>query len=126
MADRKERERELRAENRRVKAALSAIHDALHAGDENRAHELCERALSGGEVTQPNLDAGNSAKAMSFAVDFNRIAERSGLRACCVLMLPSSTVPGATSLQLLGEVESCKVVERMLRGQESTYRGEHV
>ena len=57
--------------------------------------------------------------------DFNRLAERSGLRACCLLIIPSATVVGAVSIQLLGEVEACKVVEGMLRGAESTYMGDH-
>ncbi len=108
-----------------MKSALSAIHDALHAAEVDKAHELCECALSGGEVTQPNLNVTDSAKAMTFAADFNKLAERSGVRACCIVMLPSATVAGAVSLQLLGEVETCKVVEGMMRGKESTYQGDH-
>ncbi len=108
-----------------MKAALSAIHDALHAGDENRAHELCECALSGGEVSQPNLSTSSAADAMTFAADFNHLAERSGLLACCILLLPSSTVPNATSVQLLGNVAACKAVEGMIRGEQSTYMGDH-
>lgn len=115
----------LRTENRRMKASLAAIHDALHAGDDNRAHELCECALAGQGVSQPNLTVSGAAAAMTFAVEFNRLAERSGLRACCVLLMPSSTVPGAVSLQLLGEVSACKVVEGVIRGKESTYMGDH-
>jgi hypothetical protein len=125
MADRATRERELRAENRRLKAALSAIHDALHAADVDRAHELCECALAGETVTQRNLSAADAAKGMTFASDFNRMAAASGVRACCVMMLPSKTVEGAVSLQLCGDVGVCKVVERMMRGGESTYMGDH-
>jgi hypothetical protein len=108
-----------------MKAALSAIHDALHADAVNRAHELCECALAGQEVSQPNLSAGHAASAMSFAADFNNLARRAGFPACCILLLPSSTVPGATSLQLCGEVSVCKVVEKMLRGEQSMYMGDH-
>lgn len=122
---RADRERELRAENRRLKAAVGAIHDALHADAVDRAHELCECALAGGEVSQQNLTASGSAAAMTFAVDFNRLAERSGLLACCVLLLPSATKPGHTSIQLLGNVAACKVVEEMLRGEQSLYMGDH-
>lgn len=125
MSDRASREREMRRENKRLKAALSAIHNALHAGEENRAHELCECALDGETVSQSNLSVDGAASAMAFAADFNRLARRSGLRACCVLLLPSSTVAGATSIQLLGEVSACKVVEQMISGQQSTYMGEH-
>lgn len=122
---RADRERSQRAENRRLKAALSAIHDALHADDHNRAHELCECALTGDDVSQPHLSTTSAAAAMTFAHDFNRLAARSELRACCILLMPSSTVPGATSIQLLGEVAACKVVERMMRGKESTYMGDY-
>lgn len=122
---RADREREQRAENRRLKAALAGIHDALHAGDENRAHELCECALAGGDATQPNLSTDSAAAAMTFAADFNRLADRSKLRACCVLLMPSSTVTGGTSIQLLGEVAACKVVERMINGKASMYQGDH-
>jgi hypothetical protein len=122
---RADRERDLRKENSRMKSALSAIHDALHAAEVDRAHELCECALSGQTVTQPNLGVADSARSMSFAADFNRLAEGAGVRACCVMMLPSATVPGAVSLQICGEVGACKVVEGMLRGKESTYMGDH-
>lgn len=125
MSDRAGRERALRTENRRMKAALAAIHDALHAGDDNRAHELCECALAGQDASQPNLTVSSAAAAMTFAADFNRLAKLSGLRACCVLLMPSSTVAGSVSVQLLGEVAVCKAVEAMIRGEESTYMGDH-
>lgn len=124
-ADRAARERELRRENSRMKAALSAIHNALHAAEVDRAHELCECALSGGEARQPNLSTADSAKGMSFAAHFNQLAESSGVRACCIMLLPSATVPNAVSLQLCGEVGVCKVVEEMLHGEASTYMGDH-
>ena len=119
------RERELRAESRRLKAALGAIHDRLHAGDVDAAHEQCECAISGGDVTQPNLSQANSALSMSFAAEFNALAERHRVRACCVLLLPSATVKNAVSLQICGEVEACKVVEERIRGSASTYMGDH-
>jgi hypothetical protein len=125
MGNRAERERELRAENRRMKAALSAIHDALHADDPNRAHELCECALDGESVSQPNLNASDAARSTSFAHDFNRLASRVGFPACAVMLLPSSTRPDAVSIQLCGNVTACKVVEEMLRGSASTYMGDH-
>lgn len=124
MADRAAREREQRSEVRRLKASLSAIHDALHADQVDRAHELCECALSGQSVTQPNISVSDAAKGMSFAADFNRLAERYGFRSCCVTLVPSTTVKGAVSLQMCGEVQACKIVERMMRGRESTYMGD--
>lgn len=113
MADRATRERELRAENRR-----------LHANEVDRAHELCECAIEGKAVSQPNISVADAAKGMTFAADFNRLVERSGFRACCVTLVPSKTVDGAVSLQLCGEVTACKVVESMIRGHESTYMGD--
>ena len=122
---RAERERQLRAENRRLKAALSAIHDRLHADDVNGAHEQCECALAGGAVSQPNLTSHDAAAGMDFAAEFNALAQRFKLRACCVMLVPSATRKGYTSLQLCGEVEACKVVETMLRGSSSVYMGDH-
>ncbi len=125
MSGRADRERHLRGENRRMKAALSAIHDALHADDVNRAHELCECAIDGEVVSQKNVSAADAGRSMSFAADFNKLADRAGVAACCVMLLPSSTVENAVSLQLCGHVEACKIVEGMLRGKESTYMGDH-
>lgn len=125
MTRRRETERELRVEARRLKAALSAIHDRLHADDVNGAHELCECALAGETISQPHLSVKDAAQSMSFAAEFNALAERFEMRACCVSLVPSSTVKGATSIQICGEVESCKVVEGMLRGKASTYMGDH-
>lgn len=125
MADRAQRERELRAENRRLKASLDAIHNALHANEVGQAHELCECALGGEEVSQPNVSAADGAKGFAFAADFNRLAQRAGVRACCIMLQPSKTVPNAVSLQLCGDVLACKLVEEQLRGEASTYMGDH-
>lgn len=116
---------DLRTENRRLKSVIAAIHNYLHADDVNAAHDACECALSGSDVTQPNLSTADSARVMTFATEFNAAADRHKVRACCILLLPSTTVQGATSLQLLGEVAACKVIETMLRGAPSTYMGDH-
>jgi hypothetical protein len=112
---RADRERELRNDRTRLKASLSAIHDALHANDVNRAHEFCECALEGKEVSQPNLSVADASKSMSFAADFNKLAQAAGVRACCVMALPSATIEGHTSLQLCGDVAVCRIVERAIR-----------
>jgi precorrin-3B methylase len=125
MNDRASRERALRKENARMKAALSAIHDALHANEVDRAHELCECAIEGESVAQPNISVGDSARGMAFAAQFNQLAQSYGQLACCVTLVPSKTVPNAVSLQICGSVEACKVVESMIRGRESTYMGDH-
>lgn len=122
---RADRERELRSETRRLKAALGAIHDRLHAGEIDEAHEQCECALAGGDVTQPNLTPANTALSMSFAAEFNALAERHKVRACCVLLLPSATVKNAVSIQICGEVAACKIVEERMFGSPSTYMGDH-
>ncbi len=125
MTRRRETERELRAENRRIKSALSAIHDRLHADDIDGAHQACECALGGGTVTQPNLHAKDSAAGIDFAAAFNALADQHRVRACCVTLVPSSTVKGATSIQICGEVTTCKVVESLLSGKQSLYMGDH-
>lgn len=112
-------------ENRRLKSALSAIHDALHRNDANRAHELCECALDGEEVAQPNITAGHGAKLQDFIARFNRDAGALGLMACSVIFVPSKTDSRKVSVQLGGNVAACKLVEQMFGGGSSTYMGEH-
>lgn len=125
MTRRRETERELRVENRRLKAALSAIHDRLHAGDVDGAHEQCECALEGKAVSQPNLSVDDAARAMTLAAEFNALLDRHRARAVCINLVPSATVKNAVSFQISGEVQACKIVEAQLRGQASTYMGDH-
>ena len=113
----------LEAENTRLKSALAAIHNHLHADDVNAAHEACECAITGKVATQAHLSAADAAGAMDFAAAFNALADHHKARACCVLLLPSTT-PGATSIQLLGDVIACQVVERAF-GNRSVYMGDH-
>lgn len=115
----------LNAEIRRLKAALGAIHDALHANAIDRAHELCECAIEGKAVTQPNLGGDAVALSMDFSAKFNALAEGYRLRACCIALFPSATVPNAVSMQMCGEVWACKIVEEQLRGAASVYMGDH-
>lgn len=117
--------RGLNQEIRRLKSALGAIHDALHASDIDRAHELTECAIGGQTVAQKNLTPEATALTMEFAASFNALCDKHRARACCVLVLPSATVPNAVSLQLCGEVSACKIVEEQLRGHASTYMGDH-
>lgn len=112
-------------ELRRLQSALGAIHNHLHADDVNAAHEACECAIAGKSVTQPNLSEGDGSHAMDFAAAFNDLAGRYKIRACCVMLLPSATVPNAVSLQLCGDVTACRVVEAQIRGAASTYMGDH-
>lgn len=119
------RAQELARENRRLKSAIAAIHDHLHADRVNEAHEACECALTGEKVTQPNLTVSDGAKAATFAESFNALADKHRMNVCWVGMFPSATVPGAVSIQMGGEVTVCKIVEARMRGASSTYMGEH-
>lgn len=118
-------ERALRVENRRLLAALSAIHNHLHANAVDAAHDACECALAGGSVAQPNLSVADSAGMMTLAAEFNAMIERHGTRSVCITLVPSTTVRGAVSLQMCGEVQACKAIETRLRGSASTYMGDH-
>lgn len=57
----------------KLRAAIASIHNHLHAGNVNAAHEACECAISGGAVSQPNLTIPDSAKAQIFAARFNAL-----------------------------------------------------
>lgn len=108
----------------RLRAAIAAIHNHLHADNVNAAHEACECAMSGGAVSQPNLTIPQSAKVQVFASRFNAMCEELDMLAAFVALVPSATVPGATSLQVGGEVETCKLIESLFQ-RRSTYQGEH-
>lgn len=108
----------------RLQAAIAAIHNHLHAGDVNAAHEACECAVSGKAVKQRNLTLSDTAKAARFAAEFNALCVNLGVRAAFVSFMPSATVPGATSIQMGGEVGVCQFIERAL-GQRSVYQGQH-
>jgi len=110
------------AENRRLKAAIAAIHNHLHKDDVNAAHEACECAMDGGAVSQPSLDVDTTAAVHEFAIDFNRLCERRKVLAACITFVPLAN--GKHSVQLNGQVEVCKWVEAALGGK-STYMGEH-
>ena len=108
----------------RLRAAIASIHNHLHAGNVNAAHEACECAMSGGAVSQPNLTIPQSAKAQVFAARFNALAEELDMRAAFVALMPSASVRGATSIQIGGEVETCKLLEAQM-GRKSIYQGDH-
>lgn len=116
---------DLQREVRALKSAIAAIHNHLHADDVNAAHEACECAISGERVTQPNLTEGDGAQTMDFAVAFNALAEHYRVNACSIVLVPSATVRGAVSVQILGAVSACRIVEGMMRGSASTYMGDH-
>jgi len=108
----------------RLKAAIAAIHDHLHAGRINEAHEACECAMTGGEVSQANLTLPDTARAHVFAVKFNELCQSLDISAAFLALMPSATVPGATSFQVGGEVQAAKIIEGAFK-RKSTYMGEH-
>lgn len=108
----------------RLQAAVAAIHNHLHAGDINAAHQACECAMSGEQVSQPNLTLPQTAKMHLFAHRFNELCKAMEVTAAFVALLPSATVPGATSIQLGGAVPACRLVENAM-GNRSIYQGEH-
>ena len=111
-------------ENQRLKAALAAIHNHLHAGNVNAAHEACECSMAGESVSQPNLTLSQSARANVFAARFNELCKSLDVQAAFLALFPSATLPGATSFQVGGEVTACKLIEGRF-GQRSIYQGEH-
>lgn len=112
------------SETERLKAAIATIHNHLHAGNINAAHEACECAMSGEEISQPNITLPQAACVQTFANRFNELCKSLDMEAAFLALLPSATRPGATSLQLGGAVSACKVIEHALGGG-SIYMGEH-
>lgn len=108
----------------RLQAAIGAIHNHLHAGNINGAHEACECALSGGEVSQPNITLTYSASITVFASRFNALCVECGINAAFVALLPSVTKRGATSIQIGGEVRACQLVENKF-ATKSIFQGDH-
>ncbi len=123
MSSKAERARAMAAENRRLRSAIGAIHDLLHHGQFDAAHEACECAMSGEVVSQPSLGTGDTVRVNSFVGDFNTLARRYKLQACTIVAVP---IQGKRefSLQIGGEVEICKVVEAKMAGTPSLYRGD--
>lgn len=116
---------ELMAELRRLKAAVATIHDLLHRGDVDGAHEACECAMSGDAVSQPSLSVTATAGLQDFAHQFNELAKRTGKMAAAVVIVPIQGDSTRASVQLCGHVETCRVVETALRGRSSLYMGDH-
>lgn len=108
----------------RLRAAIATIHNHLHAGNVNAAHEACECAMSGGEVSQPNLTIQQSSRVQIFAARFNALCEQLDMRAAFLALMPSATASGAISIQIGGEVETCKLLESQM-GRKSIYQGDH-
>jgi hypothetical protein len=104
----------LAARETRLSATLSAIHDALHRGSVDEAHEHVHAALKGEARSQPNLSIDDSARVQRFSERFNEMSAAMGLRACALVLLPSSRGDGAFSVQVFGETHLLRLVEERL------------
>jgi len=114
------------AEAMRLKAAIGAIHNLLHANKVNEAHEACECAIAGQQVKQPNLTLPDTVRVQVFASDFIQLCLKHEVEAGFLLLMNSATIPGAVSMQCGGAVRPAKLIERgMGRQHRSTYQGEH-
>lgn len=113
------------SEVERLRAAIATVHDHLHAGRVDEAHQACECAEAGDYVAPANIAMTEAAAVQRFLGHFNALAKTSGLRACAVIFIDSKTKQGAYSVQLGGRVDACKLMEQMMRTKPSTYMGEH-
>lgn len=125
MSTKRERQREIVAENRRLRAAVGAVHDLLHRGEVDAAHEACECAMTGGDVSQPSLTVADTAKGQAFAAEFNALLARLRVRACAISIMPVVGATDRVSLQMCGDVDVCKLIEAQLSGGTSLYMGDH-
>ncbi len=110
-----------------MKAALALIHDHLHHGEINSAHEACELALAGDFVSAPSLTVDSAERIHTFAIAFNGLARTAKVCAVAITAVPTRnpSAPGQASLQLCGNVDLCREVERLIRGESSLYMGDH-
>lgn len=122
MTTKQEHRRKQAAENKRLRAAVGAIHDLLHRGDVDGAHKACECAMDGDTVSQPSISAGETANLHAFAAEFNQLCNKHRCASAAVTLIPIGA--NKASVQLCGNVDVCKVVEQAF-GAHSTYMGEH-
>lgn len=101
------KDREAREELARVIAHVTRAHSALHRDDVGAAHAHVHDALGG--VPVPREAAEQEADMARFAVLFNELAERMGVRAAYVHLRPRPT-PGEVSIHQGGDVATCKAL----------------
>ena len=112
-----------RAEASRLEAAIHTIHDYLHQGEINKAHEACECAMKGEDVQPEHITMDAASRIRRFAHAFNELGKSIGLVACWIAFVPDANGTGV-SMQGGGHVDAIKTVEGMM-GKSSTYMGEH-
>lgn len=118
----------LQLEVRALRAAIAAAHDHLHHERYNEAHEAlhCASAEEAERaVQQTNLTVEDSARVTHFVEDFNRLCARHRLPAATVVLVDSATVPGATSIQMGGCVETIQAVRHLMGKGPTLAVGDH-
>ncbi len=101
-----------------LRAAVMTIHEHLHRGNVELAHQAAHDAIHGDgpRVHQPNLTLGQSNTIALFSRAMMRVAENYQLEAVCwVVAMPSATTPGATSFQIGGNAQLCEFIEARFR-----------
>ena len=105
-------------ENACLRAAIMTIHEHLHKGDIEAAHEASHKAIHGGspQIHQPNLSLDQSARVALFSRAMMNAAEQYNLdRVAWLAALPSATQPGAFSFQIGGNVELTQWIKNRIQ-----------
>lgn len=103
-----------RAEVQRLTATLHVVHDHLHQGRTDEAHQALHCSIGGDEPNTGNLTLADAATLQRFAGAFNKLCLEHGVMAASVTLVRSATVPGAASLQIGGHVPTIQVLRQML------------
>ncbi len=105
-------------ENACLRAAIMTIHEHLHNGNVEAAHQASHEAIQSPapRIHQPNLTLGQSDRVALFSRALMNAAEQYDLdRVAWMAALPSATQPGAYSFQIGGNVEICAWIKARLR-----------
>lgn len=103
-----------RVEVQRLTATLHVVHDHLHQGRVDEAHEALHCSIGGDAPDTGNITLADAATMQRFAGAFNRLCLEHGVMAATVTMVPSATVPGAMSIQLGGHVPTIQALRQMM------------
>lgn len=98
----------------RLREALAQIHDRLHKGDIENAHELCHQALGSGYVNPGDVAPLTERSFTTFDDEFRHLCMRTGLKAAFVVATPHDDGKGARILTG-GDAELDKFVNIALR-----------
>lgn len=110
------------AESKRLRALVHAVHDLIHQGRIDDAHETlhceschtAERALNRGALLNQNITTDDADRLAAFIDAFNELCGEHRANACAVVVLESATKRGHVSVQMGGSVNAIGVVRRMM------------